>query len=81
VAAAEAAEAAKSSGSGGGLVTLVLEGAAMSDFGVVFPHDKCFPEFVQSKDWNTRKVANAFPCKYEVSVLFDQPASLVAQAF
>ena len=53
--AAEAAEAAKSSGSGGDLITLVLEGAAMSDFRVVFPHDKCFPEFVQSKEWNTRK--------------------------
>jgi hypothetical protein len=25
--------------------------------------------------------ANVFPCKYAVSVLFDQPASLVAQAF
>ena len=44
-----AAEAAQSSGSGGGLVTLVLEGAAMSDFGVVIPHDKFFPVCVQSK--------------------------------
>ena len=34
--AAEAAEAAKSSGSGGDIVTLVLEGAAMSDFRVVY---------------------------------------------
>ena len=34
--AAEAAEAAKSSGSGGDLVTLVLEGAAMTDFRVVY---------------------------------------------